>query len=117
MPTREVVSMTISSCQIELLYMEGCPNRYPAYKTLIGALQKYGLETAITQVLVSNDEEAEQCSFLGSPTIRINGQDVEVNPGGTDDYYLHQRLYLTDEGFRGYPSQAMILSALKAQGN
>lgn len=109
--------MAISSCQIELLYMEGCPNRYPAYKTLMNALQKCGLDTSIDQVLVSNDEEAQRFSFLGSPTIRINGQDVEANPGATDDYYLHQRLYLTKEGFRGYPSQEMILSALEAQGN
>lgn len=104
--------MTISNYQIELLYMEGCPNRYPAAKTLESALRQAGLVADINQVLVSSEEEAQTLGFLGSPSIRINGHDVEGNDGSADEYCLQQRLYLTREGFRGYPSKEMVLMAL-----
>jgi hypothetical protein len=54
---------------------------------------------------------AEQ-RFLGSPTVRVNGSDVE--PGGEDrtDYGLSCRVYVGENGVSGCPDAGWLREAL-----
>jgi hypothetical protein len=57
---------------------------------------------------------AERLRFPGSPTIRVDGRDIDptyVDPG---DYTPRCRLYRTSEGLRGVPERAWIEDALRA---
>jgi len=62
---------------IELLYWEGCPS-YPEARQLLGdVLANRGIEADVRMREVRNQTEAEELSFPGSPTIRIDGRDVD----------------------------------------
>lgn len=58
-------------------------------------------------------EQAEQARFLGSPTVRINGVDVDGSAVGRTDYGLKCRLYVTPEGRQHAPPEAWIRAALR----
>ncbi len=62
--------------QIEVLYFDGCPSYRTAEKTLREVLAKEGMEAEVDMVAVNNDEEAQRLRFPGSPTIRVDGQDL-----------------------------------------
>src|SRR5215471_9192941 len=63
--------------KIELLYFEACPNHEPAMNILREALESSGLQGRIEEVQVRTQSEAEAMGFVGSPSIRINGSDIE----------------------------------------
>jgi hypothetical protein len=68
--------------RIELLYWEGCPS-YPEAKTMLeDVLKRRGLNAPIEMREVRTDEQAEALRFPGSPTIRVDGRDVD--PAGAD---------------------------------
>ncbi|HEY9765798.1 MAG TPA: hypothetical protein V6C82_05515 [Chroococcales cyanobacterium] len=106
--------MKISRLLIEFLYSADCPNRYAALKVLEKTLKATGVDYELRHFLVADDDEAIRLRFLGSPSIRINGCDVEPNTAELSDFFLHSRIYSTLDGFRGYPSEDLILSALQS---
>jgi hypothetical protein len=63
--------------RIEVLYVPGCPNFQPAVKRIEKVLVSESLQADIEGVPVNSDAEAKALQFPGSPTIRINGNDVE----------------------------------------
>jgi hypothetical protein len=97
---------------IELLYFDGCPNHEALLPHLEELLRAAELPVEITLRNVNDDAAAQRERFLGSPTVRIDGRDVE--PGAEDraDYGLKCRLYRTDTGLRGAPTDQWILDAL-----
>jgi hypothetical protein len=67
--------------QVELLFWNGCPSHPQALAQLRGVMEELGLDP--DQILVrevETDEGAEHERFVGSPTIRIDGADVQ-DPG------------------------------------
>src|SRR5687767_9967889 len=64
--------------RVELLYWEGCPS-YPEAKTMLEeVLARRGIDVPIMMREVRTHEEAESLRFPGSPTIRIDGRDVDA---------------------------------------
>ena len=95
--------------RVELLYFEGCPSYLKAEETLRGVLTREDAE--IELVAVNTDEEARRLRFPGSPTIRIDGEDLFPVPDRTG-YALGCRMYATTEGLKGAPTVAMLREAL-----
>ena len=63
--------------KVELLWWEGCPSHPRALEELRAVLSEEGLDPAAVELLeVESDEQAERERFPGSPTIRIDGEDV-----------------------------------------
>lgn len=82
---------------IEFLYWEGCPSHERALADLVALIDEQGLEREdlrITEIHTSADAEREQ--FVGSPTIRIDGVDVE-SPGDAG-FALDCRVYYRPDG-------------------
>jgi hypothetical protein len=78
--------------KVEILYVADCPS-HPAALTLIrDVLAAQGITAEITEVLVSDEQAARKLKFTGSPTIRINGQDV-AQPSERSVFALSCRLY------------------------
>jgi hypothetical protein len=63
--------------KVEVLYFEGCPNHVPAVERVREALQSENETADVQEIEVRTQGEAESLGFLGSPSVRINGLDIE----------------------------------------
>ncbi|MCL6471696.1 MAG: DUF2703 domain-containing protein [Firmicutes bacterium] len=99
--------------KIELLYFSGCPTFKNAEEVLAEVMKELGIDEPIEKIDVQSQEEAVERKFLGSPTIRINGLDVDRNARTATDYALKCRVYQTSEGLLGWPNKKMVLEAFK----
>jgi hypothetical protein len=99
---------------VELLWFDGCPNHASARARLVGAIARLAPGTPFVDIDASDPAVAAALRFPGSPTIRIDGADVDPTFVGTDDFTPLCRLYLTRHGLRGAPELAWIDVALAA---
>lgn len=63
--------------RIELLYLDGCPNHETFLPHLNDLILEHGIVADIGVVRIDNDDDARTHRFLGSPTVRVNGHDIE----------------------------------------
>lgn len=96
--------------KIQLLYFDGCPSWESGLKNLEVALLEENLSASIEMVKVTDDDEAMRLKFLGSPHFRVNGHDLWPENRGA--YSLSCRVYPTPEGFKGFPTVAMLRQQL-----
>ena len=82
---------------VELLWWEGCPSHPEALAELETILREEGVPAVVTRVEIEDDEQARRERFPGSPTIRIDGEDI-VPPGEGEPYSLTCRVYQTRDG-------------------
>ena len=82
---------------VELLWWDGCPSHPDALDQLNRILREEGVRTDVELVEVTSDEQAQRERFFGSPTIRINGEDI-VQPGNGEPCSLTCRVYRTRDG-------------------
>ena len=66
--------------RVELLYADGDPAAMPARQNLVEVLTEDAFETPIQMVAVASAEDAELLEMHGSPSIRIDG--VDIDPDG-----------------------------------
>jgi hypothetical protein len=62
---------------VEIFYFEGCPNHKPASERVLGVIREEGISAKVIEIEVPNQAAAKEAAFLGSPTIRVNGRDIE----------------------------------------
>ena len=98
---------------VELLYFEGCPNHHAARQLVERIAIEEGAVADVRLVEVSSPEEAEALRFLGSPTVRVNGRDVEPGADERDDFMLACRVYQTESGLGGQLSEEWIRTAFR----
>jgi hypothetical protein len=99
--------------KIELLYLDGCPSRDAFLPRLHELLAEAGVQASVEQCRVESDADAQRGRFLGSPTLRVDGIDVDPRAGTRTDYGLQCRLYPTEQGLRGAPPDEWVLAALQ----
>lgn len=63
--------------RVELLYAEDDPASMPARQNLVEVLTEDAFETAIQMVSVGSADDAQLLEMRGSPTIRIDGADIQ----------------------------------------
>lgn len=95
-----------------MLYFDGCPNYEALLEPLREVVRSSGVDADIELVPVEDDEAAERERFLGSPTVRVEGEDVEPGAAARADFGLKCRLFATPSGLRGMPADEWILAAL-----
>lgn len=100
--------------KIEVLYFDGCPSYESLLPRLRELLDSADIDAHIELHRVETAEAAERQRFLGSPTLRIDGRDVDPAADGRDDYGLKCRLYRTVETTSGVPPEEWISEALEA---
>jgi hypothetical protein len=102
------------SMQATFLYYENCPSHDVALERLRSVLFEEEIEAEIEIIRVETDEQAQQLRFIGSPTIRIDGRDID--PPGPDAYYaLTCRAYQLEDGrISPLPAPEMIRRALRS---
>jgi len=96
--------------RIELLYFENCPSWEQTRANVHASLAELALPGKIDLLLVKSNAEARKHRFLGSPTLRINGQDLFPIEG--DQFALGCRVFATPRGLVGIPTSEMVKSEL-----
>ena len=99
--------------KIEVFYFDGCPSFPKAMDQVKSVLKEEHVEIAIETVAVETHEDALTHQFLGSPTIRVNGLDVEVQSRGREDFGLKCRLYGNGKNLVGIPDINLIREAIR----
>jgi hypothetical protein len=98
--------------QVDILFTKDCTDWETADELVQQALQDLGLEADFNYWLVESDRKAFEYNFIGSPTIRVNGEDLFPTKKGTPAG-LRLRSYFSDEGMLGHPTYEMIVEALQ----
>lgn len=93
--------------RIEVLYLEDCPNYLPAVDRLRRVLQQEGLHAELSAIEVRDAAAAKALKFFGSPTIRIDGLDIDGDARTVAETGFACRRYAD-----GLPSEEMIRAAL-----
>jgi hypothetical protein len=95
--------------RIRVLYFDGCPEHHPAVELVRQILSDLKVEAQVEETEVQNAEEAEKYRFLGSPTIQVNGVDIEPGAAGRSDYAMSCRMY----GASGTPPRKLVEEAIR----
>jgi hypothetical protein len=97
----------------EILYLSGCPNHSLAVRQVQQALREEGLTATLVEVEVKDPATAIEIGFLGSPSIRINGKDIEHSARFAQTFGMMCRIYVDDGRRAGLPPMEWIRAALR----
>jgi hypothetical protein len=98
--------------KIEVLYWDGCPSHPEALALLETVLADRGVEATVELREVRTESEAKALRFPGSPTIRVDGRDVDA-VGAEGRPALNCRIYYVDDGrVSPIPSRKQLEEAL-----
>jgi hypothetical protein len=98
---------------VEVLTFDGCPHGEPALELARATVAELSVNAEVRRVSVT-ESQTEQSRFLGSPSIRVDGQDVEPGAQLRTDFSHSCRLYLTSAGPSALPEVAWIREKLVA---
>ena len=98
--------------RVEVLARRDCPNRSIAITLVERAVRETGILARIEVVDMSTESQAQRRRFLGSPTVRVDGRDVEPGANGRQGFTLACRVYRTQRGLTGWPDERWVREAL-----
>lgn len=99
------------SVRVAILAREDCPNRDMAIIVVERVVDETGIPAEIEVVDVADDDDAEEFRVLGSPTVFVDGRDVDPAPL-YDEFSVDDRIYRTPRGPSGWPEAEWIRDAL-----
>lgn len=102
--------------KVEVLYFKGCPNHEVVIEQVLQAASAEGVPVKVDEVEVCDAAMAQQLGFPGSPTIRVEGLDIEPSARDIHAFGFGCRTYLEDGVRSGLPSVRMIRQALAEAG-
>jgi len=95
--------------KIEFLYFEGCPSYNPTLDYLKEVIDEEKIDGNLELILVESPEDAQKVGFQGSPSIKVNGVDLEDKNEG---FSFNCRLYFVNGELTGRPSKEFIREKL-----
>ncbi len=98
---------------IEVLTFEGCPNAEGTGELVRQAVQLEVADATIEFIEVDSPGVAQAMRFFGSPSVRIDGEDVEPSANSSGAYGLTCRMYRVGSKSYGKPPIAMIRAAIR----
>jgi hypothetical protein len=100
--------------RITFLFWEDCQSQDDAVRRLKKVLAEERMDAEIETICVQSEGEAKRLQFAGSPTILVDGKDIQ--PPTTAHYSLACRAYHLEDGrISPLPSESMIRKALKRE--
>lgn len=99
--------------KVEILYFSGCPHYAPAVDRVREVLKQEGTSADMIEVEVTDPATAQQVGFLGSPSIRVDGQDVEHSARSARAFGLTCRTYIDGGQRAGVPPSEWIRTAVR----
>ena len=98
---------------IEILYFDECPNHGPTVERVKEALRQEGRTAQLVEVNVRDEATAQAMRFLGSPTVQIDGMDIEATARSSKDFGVMCRTYGDSGNRAGIPPINLIRAALR----
>jgi len=98
--------------KIQFLYSKATGRSPEAEEALRLAIEATGIEADVEYIEVMDSEDAKKKRFLGSPSIRVEGVDVEYGEREPDEYQSGIRYYNTPEGWKPYPNARQIANTI-----
>jgi glutaredoxin len=118
--------------KIQMLYILDCPWCLTTKDLIKECVEELGIDADVEEILIDTEEKARKHNFAGSPTIRVNGKDIQqevirdrclpceelANTGKTTEFVEREcgcgcRIYHYKGKLYPYPPKEMILEALK----
>jgi len=99
--------------KIEVLYFDGCPNHKPAIDQVREGVGEEDVSADVVEVNVSDESTAQKVGFLGSPSVRVNGLDVEPEARAAREYGMMCRTYAVNGRREGLPSRELLRQAIR----
>jgi hypothetical protein len=96
-----------------VLTVAGCPNRDAAIALVRRVCAQLDSPVEVRVVDIPDQQAAEAGRFLGSPTIRVDGRDVEPGADRCVEYICSCRLYQGQHSLRPLPEEAWVRQALQ----
>jgi len=105
--------------RIEHMFTDDCPNEAETDALVRDAVLDLAPDAEIVSVRVESEDEARRLGFHGSPSVRVDGEDLEGRREGP--FSIACRVYDHGDGmFRGVPPrwlvEAAVLRALRPRG-
>jgi len=97
--------------RVELLYFQGCAHHGATVERVREVLAREGVRAEVREIWVRDAEDAARLRFLGSPTVRIDGIDVEPGANEREHGGVACRWY----GDSGIPSQELLRAAIRSR--
>ncbi|NDY43092.1 thioredoxin family protein [Dissulfurirhabdus thermomarina] len=63
--------------KVRIVHIEGCPATPPTRDLVRRVAGELGLDVELEDVTVTTAAEAERYRFIGSPTVQVEGRDIE----------------------------------------
>ena len=101
--------------RIEVMVFEGCPNIELTLERARAAITDTNVAARVLLVHVRTDEDAKRQRFLGSPTVRVDGADVDSSANHRDDFGMQCRIYSVGGHLEGAPPTEWIAAALRGE--
>lgn len=99
--------------RVSFLYYEDCPSHNLALERLREVMAEEDTLGEVEVVKVETEEQARELRFVGSPTIRVDGQDIDLPTESR--YALTCRVYRLEDGrISPLPAKDMIRRVLRS---
>ena len=98
--------------KVELLYFDGCPTYERLLPRLRELVARVDPSVEVELRRVETIDEAERERFLGSPTVRVDGRDVDPGADERGDFGMKCRIYETAQSLGPLPPESWITEAL-----
>ena len=95
--------------KVEILFFDGCPNHEPTVRLAQEVMADLGVTAEVCEIVVESLEDAQTRRFLGSPSVRVNGRDIEPGAESRFGYSLGCRVYEAS----GVPAREWMVAALE----
>ena len=95
--------------KIDILYFEGCPNYASTLEIARDVVRDLGADAVVREVEVKSADDASRLRFFGSPTVQVDGEDIDPGVRGRTDYSFSCRVY----GGTGTPPRDLIERAVQ----
>jgi hypothetical protein len=99
--------------KVEIFYFSGCSNHVPAVDRVLEVLAQEGTPAEMVEVEVKDAATAQEVGFLGSPSIRVDGQDVEPAVRAAHAFGMMCRIYIDGGRRAGVPPPEWIRAAVR----
>lgn len=97
---------------VEVLYTDECPFWKETLKLIKEVIADLKTEVTVKKVRVRSEEDAKKLKFPGSPTVRVNG--VDIDPAATETAgYIGCRIYRYEGNIYELPPKQMIKSGFE----
>jgi 8-oxo-dGTP pyrophosphatase MutT (NUDIX family) len=98
--------------RIDFLFWRECPSHPEARALLREVMEERGVEADVVEREVLTQDEAQELAFPGSPTIRVDGRDVDPDGAGARPSLTCRIYHLPDGRVSPVPSREQLEEAL-----